>query len=120
MQQVISWVEIPSTDFDRAVQFYRTMLGAEVPTEDFMGVPHGFLLDGNGERRGAVIHSPEAIPGATGPLIYVYADDELDAVLARAELAGGKVLTPVTAIGPQGSIAIVLDTEGNRVGLHRQ
>jgi predicted enzyme related to lactoylglutathione lyase len=40
-------------------------------------------------------------------------------VAARAEQAGGKILTPPTDMGKMiGTIAYVLDTEGNRIGLH--
>ena len=34
--------------------------------------------------------------------------------------AGGKVVMPRTEIGPQGSIAVMADTEGNQVGLHQE
>mgnify|MGYP000491076429 CR=1 FL=1 len=32
--------------------------------------------------------------------------------------AGGTVVTPKTSLGPIGFIAVLDDTEGNRVGLH--
>ena len=41
-----------------------------------------------------------------------------DPLLVQA--AGGKVLMPKTPIGQHGAIAHVLDSEGNRIGLHSQ
>ncbi len=38
--------------------------------------------------------------------------------MARVADAGGKVALPKTDIGAPGFIAILVDTEGNRVGLH--
>ena len=36
----------------------------------------------------------------------------------QVEKAGGKMVMPKTDIGPPGFIAIMVDTEGNSVGLH--
>ena len=115
MAQVLNWVEIPAADFDRAVRFYGAVLGREVPVGEFMGVPHGFLQDDQGERGGAVIPGE---PVSGGPLIYLNAAPDLAAAVARVETAGGRVVQPTTPIGEQGAIAIIADSEGNRVGLH--
>ena len=37
---------------------------------------------------------------------------------ARVEAAGGKVFKPKFAIGQYGHSAIIVDTEGNMIGLH--
>ncbi len=46
------------------------------------------------------------------------ADGKMDAILARVAGAGGAVVLPRTSIGQHGFIALIKDTEGNRVGLH--
>lgn len=56
-------------------------------------------------------------PSPDGAIVYLDAPG-LDAVLSRVERAGGKVVMPRTDIGEPGFIALVVDTEGNRVGLH--
>lgn len=117
MAHIVSWFEIPATDFDRAVGFYSTILGQELPKGDFMDTPHGFFRDSDGARYGAVIHHPTAVPGNTGVLIYLHTDN-LEQVLERVEGAGGSIDMPKTSIGEMGWIAVVIDTEGNRVGLH--
>jgi predicted enzyme related to lactoylglutathione lyase len=58
-------------------------------------------------------------PGATGTVIYLAVDDPLDAALARVAQAGGKVAVGRTELpGDMGCYAHIIDTEGNRVGLH--
>lgn len=114
----ITWFEIPTSDFERAVAFYTTIFGHEISTGDFMGVPHAFFpYQGEGVG-GAIISRPDTQPGSDGPVIYLNAGNELSQAVARVETAGGQVLMPVTSIGEQGYIALILDTEGNRVGLH--
>jgi uncharacterized protein len=118
MRNAINWFEIPATNFDRAVEFYRTVLGRDIRTGEFMGVPHGFFSSDEGGVAGAIIALPDAAPAAGGTLIYLDAAPSLGAVVARVEAAGGQVLLPETSIGEQGAIAIMVDTEGNRIGLH--
>lgn len=118
MSTVLTWFEIPATDFERAVIFYSTILGKEIPTMDFMGVPNAmFPVDGTEQRFGAIVANREHAPSTSGTLVYFNVDD-LDQVLARVEPAGGTIEMPATSIGDPGSIAIVHDTEGNRVGLN--
>jgi uncharacterized protein len=118
MRNAINWFEIPATDFDRALEFYRTALGRDIRKGEFMGVPHGLFPADEGGVGGAIIAPADAAPAANGTLIYLDAAPSLGAVVARVEAAGGQVLLPETSIGEQGAIAIVLDTEGNRIGLH--
>ena len=46
------------------------------------------------------------------------AKGDLDGCLGRVERAGGKISVAKTDIGPAGFFALVVDTEGNSVGLH--
>lgn len=124
MSNAINWFEIPAADFGRAVAFYRAILERPVVEMEFQGVPHGMLAADEGAVTGAIIARPvvaggEPRPGADGPVLYLNAQGAIEAILARVEEAGGKLLTPVTPIAPQGHIAIFLDSEGNRVGLHQ-
>jgi len=120
MQNAINWVDIPAADFDRAVQFYSTVLGVALRKEVYNGVPNGIFptetRDGVG---GAVVFSPDFTPGTSGALVYLNADGKLDAILARVPAAGGQVVLAKTSIGDPGHIAILIDTEGNKIGLHQ-
>ena len=118
MAAVVAWFEVPSKDFARSVQFYGTILGKPLATGEFMGVPHGFFQNTAGESQGAVIQSATAVPAPNGPLLYLHVDSDLAGVVERVAPAGGEVVTPVTSIGEQGSIAVIRDTESNQIGLH--
>jgi predicted enzyme related to lactoylglutathione lyase len=40
-------------------------------------------------------------------------------VLDKVEAAGGKIMVPKTEISPEyGYMAVIMDTEGNRIALH--
>ncbi len=119
MLNAINWFEIPAQDFDRAVKFYSTVLKAEVRRENFMDTPNGILpYEGQGIG-GAIVHSPNYKPSTDGALVYLNAHNDLDGAIKRVEEAGGKVLLPRTDIGNPGFIAIILDTEGNKIGLNQ-
>ena len=70
----------------------------------------GSLIDTGG------FHKPSA---TDGPLIYLNANPDLQIVLDRVEAAGGKIMVAKRDISPEyGSMAVFLDTEGNRIALH--
>jgi uncharacterized protein len=117
----INWFEIPVRDMDRAQAFYERMLGKSLRRE-LMGsscmlavIP--YEQPGVG---GALMAGSEAPQPATqGALVYLNAEPSLDAALERAVAAGGTITMPrVELPDGMGSFAHVLDTEGNRIGLH--
>ncbi len=96
MANQIVWCDIPVLDLDRALKFYSAVLDAEVKKQEFPGMTMAIL-----------------------PLmIYLNAKGRLDEAIAAVLPNGGKVLKPRHAIGPYGSRAIILDSEGNRIALH--
>ena len=59
------------------------------------------------------------VPSAEGAMIYLNGNPNLDDPLSRVEAAGGQVIQPKTQITEDiGYMAIVLDSEGNRIALH--
>jgi predicted enzyme related to lactoylglutathione lyase len=120
MSRFAGWFEVPCQRFERATRFYEALLGAELPRAEVSGIPHAFLTAADGSYRGAVIHAPDRKPGAPSGSIHLDAKThgELRAAVERGWHAGGRVVVPVTSIGAHGFIAIIEDTEGNRVGLH--
>ncbi len=68
---------------------------------------------------GALIQGPGCHPNDTGVLIYLNAGGDMDSILARIEVAGGRIIMPKTLIGEQaGHFALFIDSEGNRLALH--
>lgn len=119
MQNAVNWFEIPAADFDRAVQFYDTVLGKPLRKELFNGVPNGIFAYDEDRVGGAVVFSADYVPSDKGALVYLNTRGDLDGAISRVEGAGGKVVLPKTFIGDPGYIAIVIDTEGNKVALHQ-
>ena len=119
MKNAINWFEIPVTNFDRAKKFYEVILDAEMFAMEAMGMKSAFfpadLQTGIG---GCIIVGQGYEPSQKGSLVYLNGGEDLGVVLARVEKAGGKILLPKTAIGQNGFMAHITDTEGNKVGLH--
>jgi predicted enzyme related to lactoylglutathione lyase len=123
MKSAISWFEIGTTDLDRATRFYETIFGISLipmdmpnirmrmfPIDDMMNGVGGALVDSAG------FHKPSS---TDGPLVYLNGNPDVQNVLAKVEAAGGKILVPKTQISPEyGYMAVIIDTEGNRIGLH--
>ena len=119
-RHALNWFEIPVRNLDRAQKFYETLLGAPLRREQ-MGpktlAVFGYDESGVGGCLLAGDDVPE--PASQGALVYLNAQPSLDAALSRVEAAGGKVTTPKVQLpGDMGAFAHIVDTEGNRVGLH--
>ncbi|PHN06929.1 VOC family protein [Flavilitoribacter nigricans] len=122
MKNAINWFEIPAKDFARAKGFYEAVFQSQLEPMNMEGDDNKMAIfpsDWNsGGVGGTLISGPGYEPSQSGALIYLNGGDDLAAPLSRVEAAGGKVLVPKTAIGPNGFIAQFTDTEGNRVAFH--
>lgn len=119
---VISWVEIPVVDMDRAKQFYESIFGIEIEVHQLQELLMGWFpyADGKPGASGSLVqHSGGYVPSDTmGPVVYFSCDD-VQHVLDRVEAAGGQIMQPKTQINEAiGFMGILLDTEGNRIALH--
>lgn len=123
MNNAISWFEIPAIDLTRATKFYETIFSTSLVVMDMPNIrmrlfPIDDLQNGIG---GAVVdsggfHKPSA---TEGPLIYLNANPDVEIILSKVAAAGGKIVVPKTPISEDfGFMAIIIDTEGNRIGLH--
>ena len=118
-----TWVEIYVADMKRAQQFYETILDiqmAELPMPEGMGEMQMLSFPwAEGERNisGALVKMENMNPGTGGTLVY-FACENCATEESRVEKAGGKVLQPKMPIGEYGFCSIVMDTEGNTIGLH--
>jgi uncharacterized protein len=121
MKNAITWFEIPSTDLNKAQAFYEAVLTCKLRREP-MGPSEGAVFPYEAEEGvgGAILAGPSApAPASVGTLVYLDASPSLDAALARAVKAGGKVALPRQALPPGlGFFAHITDLDGNRVGLH--
>jgi len=70
----------------------------------------GAIVDSGG------FHKPSE---TEGPLIYLNGNPDVQIILDRVTAAGGRITVPKTMITPEyGFMAVIIDTEGNRIGLH--
>lgn len=116
----ISWFEIPVEDFARAKSFYSAIFDFAMPEMQMGPNTMGFLLHEQGKGvGGAIVKGDGYVPSKQGALVFLAAGSDLAVVLSRVAPAGGSVLHPKTQISPEyGYFALVIDSEGNRVGLH--
>ncbi len=122
MQHAIDWFEIPVSNMDRAIAFYESMSARSLRREPF-GPPGTelavFEMPQDGGVQGALMASPNSKPSDLGTIIYLNAAPSIDAWLGRVVSSGGSIAMPKFDLPDgNGSIAHIIDTEGNRVGLH--
>jgi predicted enzyme related to lactoylglutathione lyase len=123
MKHAISWFEIGTTDLDRATKFYESIFGVTLNPMDLENIKmRMFPVDDPQEGIGGALvnsggfHKPSS---TDGPLVYLNGNPDVQQILDKVEVAGGKILVPKTEISPEyGFMAVILDTEGNRIGLH--
>lgn len=120
LSNAINWFEIPVRDIERAQAFYEKVLGKSLRREAMGPCEMAVIPYDQPGVGGALMAGSEAPqPAAQGTLVYLNAEPSLDAALERAVAAGGRVATPrVDLPDGMGCFAHVLDSEGNRVGLH--
>lgn len=120
MANALSWFEVPTTDLDRAMRFYETVLGISLKREVFGGTPMAVFPFSDKMTGGALVLDSRRKPGADGVLIYLNTFGKLDACLGRVAKAGGAVLMPRSDVGDPGFVATFRDTEGNTIALHQE
>ncbi len=115
-----SWFEIPATDLKRAATFYASIIGQALSVEQ-MGPQQMAVFPHNRDSGvgGCITTADYLKPSDSGNVIYLVVHGDLDAALARAQQAGAKVVHDKTALpGDMGHYAHIIDSEGNRIGLH--
>lgn len=119
MNNPVGWFEIYVQDMARAKAFYEavfdtTLSQLDNPGLDMWAFPMDMATFG---ASGALVRMPGFHSGANSVLVYFKCADcavEAD----KAVKAGGTVQKPKMSIEPYGHIALVVDTEGNMIGLH--
>lgn len=113
----ITWFEIPTSDFARAIRFYETIFAS--PLQHLADWPNLAIFPYQRPGvSGCLAHGEGHVPGPAGVVIYLNCEGRFDEVLERVEAAGGAIVEPKSHIPGVGLVAQVLDSEGNRIGLH--
>ncbi len=118
MEKLIEWVDIPTADFKRAVNFYSnvfnlTMEEFDCGTEKMACFPTG---------EGSIFYNPDHKSSGSGVIVNLNVPDSIEQTAVRIEANGGKIVFPKTKIEVEGKgyFALFIDTEGNKVGLYEK
>ena len=117
----VVWFEIYVKDMDRAKSFYEAVfrvtlqpLGVPSPEMEMWAFPGDQTSYGT---PGALVRLAGVPCGGSGTQVYFHCAD-CAVEEARVLPAGGQIHRSKMAIGPYGFISLVVDPEGNLVGLH--
>lgn len=115
----VCWFDIFVSDIDRAKKFYEAVFGfqfADLPIE--WGKQSFFPFENSGQNiTGALVEKSDYVANANNTVVY-FASEDCVTEEARVENAGGKIIRPKMSIGEFGFVSILMDTEGNTIGLH--
>lgn len=119
MKNLISWFEIPATDFSRAVNFYKAVLGLDIQETEMFGTKMGFFPADGTNVTGAIVKGDDYVTSKEGVMVYLNGGKDLAVPLSRVEKAGGNILVPKTQISKEmGYFAMFIDSEGNKMAFH--
>jgi len=119
MENLINWFEIPATDFDRAVSFYKGILDVDIHENEMFGTKMGFFPSDGKNVSGAIVQGEGYSPSTGGVLAYLNGGEDLQILLDKVEQNNGKVIVPKTQISPEmGYFGMFIDPEGNKMAVH--
>lgn len=115
----IGWFEIYVQDIDRARNFYESVFQIKLeklhtPDVEMWAFPMDMTLYGAG---GSIVKMAGCPSGGNSTLVY-FSCANCAVEEGRVAQAGGRVDKAKMSIGQYGFISLVLDSEGNRLGLH--
>ena len=117
----VAWFEIYVQDMARAKAFYESLfqvtlkqLSGPGPQLDMWAFPSDMAGYGIS---GALVQMEGVPSGGNSTLVYFHSED-CAVEASKVPGLGGQVCRPKFAIGEFGFIALVMDTEGNMIGLH--
>ncbi|MCK0147011.1 VOC family protein [Arenibacter sp. F26102] len=120
---MVGWFEIPVNDMERAKKFYESVFKISISIHELDGLVMGWFPSASGKTgaMGSLVQHSMYIPSDTmGPILYFSCKD-LSHELGRVENSGGTIIQAKKQIGEgHGFMALIKDTEGNRIALHSQ
>lgn len=122
MKNLIEFVEIPSVDFRRAVNFYEVVFGVKLTICDSCETEKmAFFSDFSIKPNIAISWASDFHPSKDGVLIHLPVED-IEVTLALINANGGIILRPKTKIEADGMgyFAQFSDSEGNTLGLYAE
>ncbi len=119
MENFITWFEIPATNFNRAVSFYKKILDIEIQETEMFGSQMGFFPSDDKHVSGAIVHGDDYNPVNDGIIIYLNGGKDLQVILDKVQKVNGTIIVPKTQINPEtGFFGMFIDSEGNKMAVH--
>lgn len=110
-ETLIAHVEIPTTDLDKAKQFYLKVLGWE-----FKPFGNGYLLFNNHKGIMAGLRLVDLVNVGDTPVFHINIPS-INSILDKVKENGGSVKRNKTVIPAMGYYALFTDLDGNTIGL---
>jgi uncharacterized protein len=110
------WVDLLTSDTERAEQFYGEMFGWTAERGDEQRYRGYTTFRKHGRRVGGCRRNDGSSGVPDGWSVYLASDDAMGTVTRAAEL-GGTVIVPVMEVPEQGVMAMVADPSGTAVGV---
>ncbi|MEZ5059811.1 MAG: VOC family protein [Saprospiraceae bacterium] len=120
----VVWFEIYVNDMPRARKFYEMVFNLkmnEMPMPD-TGEEMQMLffpadMESKNRASGALVKMEGFAAGNNSTIVYFMSSD-CDIETSRVENSGGKIFKPKMSLGDYGFMSLVVDTEGNMIGIH--
>ena len=117
----VGWFEIYVQDIERAKKFYESVfktkletINAPFPEIELLTFP---MENNQYGSTGALVKMNGVPSGGNSTIVYFHCND-CSIEESRVVQAGGRIEHSKMAIGENGFISLVFDTEGNIIGLH--
>lgn len=117
----VGWFEIYVNDMKRAKEFYEGVFQNKLeklnsPVDEI----EMWSFSGNMESYGAngALVKMEGFPAGNNSVLVYFSCDDCAVEEKRVSGFGGKIEKEKFSIGPYGFISLVVDSEGNMIGLH--
>jgi len=118
----IAWFEIYTNDITRAKKFYESVLNVQLEklTDTIDSGIQMLVFPSNMEEHGAsgALVKMEGFDAGGNSTIVYFASDDCSIEESRVLYSGGQVHQSKMSIGEYGFISLVMDTEGNMIGLY--
>jgi uncharacterized protein len=113
------WFEIYVQDTGRAKDFYQSVFQVKLDRLESPGMDMwAFPADMNRYGAAGSLVRMEGVPSGGNSTLVYFSCEDCAVEEGRAGKLGGRVHKKKTSIGQYGYISLVLDTEGNLIGLH--
>jgi predicted enzyme related to lactoylglutathione lyase len=117
--EMVSWIEIPAENVERAKRFYEAVFEFTIVNLDVGGEVYPCFPNKGGDGfSGALVQYEFTKPGNQGPLVYLNSYGHMELMLQRIAASGGTIIQQKKEIAAGfGFFALFEDTEGNLLAL---